>query len=189
MEADFESVNKWKNGDLQGFDSMYEKYQNIAMRTAFLICKNRTDSEDIVQETFVQCHANIHSLKDGNCFKPWMLKILIHNAYGLQKRKSREMADDQVEQQINCQIRAICPGPLEGEIKKEQGRTVLHAVEQLPQKHQTVVILYYYDELSVKEIAKVLGCREGTVKSRLYFARNHLKQLLRKEDLYEEGWI
>lgn len=189
MEADLESINKWKNGDLRGFDTIYNKYQNIAMRTAFLICRNFDDSEDIVQETFVKCHLHIHKLKDANSFQAWMLKILVHNAYSLLKKKGKEMADDQVEKQINSISNNCQPSPLQLELKKEQSHTVLSAIDTLSDKHKIVVILYYYDELSVKEIARVLGCREGTVKSRLYIARNQLKNLLREEDLYAQGWI
>ncbi len=186
MEADLESINKWKNGDLQGFDTIYEKYHKIAMRTAFLICRNLADSEDIVQETFVQCHLQINKLRDANCFQSWMLRILVRSAYSLQKRKKREISDEEMEKHMDFQQQS---SPLELELKKEMCHTVSHAIGALPEKHRVVVVLYYYNELSIKEIAKILSCREGTVKSRLYFARNHLKQLLRKEDLYEERWI
>ena len=76
METDVELIRKWKDGDEDAFDAMYQRYKQTAMRTAWLLCHNLADSEDIVQETFVQCYFHIRELKDENRFRPWMLKCL-----------------------------------------------------------------------------------------------------------------
>lgn len=182
MEADEILVWRWKKGDSDAFDALYEKYKNIALRTAWLICKNQADSEDVVQETFVKCHLHIHELRKEKEFKAWMLKILVRCSWQFLKKKNREVADDQVE--VHFQAKEI-PGILDYELRKEREKEIFSSVQRLSDKHRIVIILYYYDELSIKEIAKVMGCREGTVKSRLYSARNQLKSILEGEGLYD----
>ena len=77
MEVGEEIIRCWKKGERDDFDTVYEAYKNLALRTAYLICKNQADSEDIVQETFVKCHLHIRELKKEKEFKAWMLKILV----------------------------------------------------------------------------------------------------------------
>ncbi|MDY5496571.1 MAG: RNA polymerase sigma factor [Anaerobutyricum sp.] len=157
------------------FDSLYEQYKDTAMRTAFFICKNMPDSEDVVQETFVKCYLHFDELKDKKDFKPWMLKILIRSAYHLLKKEKREMPEEQVEDRMKEKTVA---GPADRFLEKEEAERILSLINQLPEKQRIVVILYYYNELSVKEIASVTRSMEGTVKSRLYLARKQLRKMM-----------
>ena len=182
MEVGEEIIRRWKKGERDAFDTVYEAYKNLARRTAYLICKNQADSEDIVQETFVKCHLHIRELKKEKEFKAWMLKILVRCSWQFLKKKNRELPDD--ESVVRFQDQEI-PGLLDIELKKEREREIFSSIQKLSDKHRIVIILYYYDEMSVKEIAKILGCMEGTVKSRLYTARNQLKTILEGEDLYD----
>lgn len=79
--------------------------------------------------------------------------------------------------------------PLEEAIAREFSGELTKAVRRLSEKHRLVIVLYYYDELSVHEIAKITGCLEGTVKSRLHFARRQLKKMLSDAGEEETGRI
>ena len=74
METDAQLIRKWKNGDEEAFSAIYERYKQTAMRTAWLLCHNLADSEDNVQETFVQCLFHIKDLKNEERFGRWMLR-------------------------------------------------------------------------------------------------------------------
>ncbi|MBQ9156892.1 MAG: RNA polymerase sigma factor [Eubacterium sp.] len=186
MKTDAQLVRMWKQGDRSSFDLLYEKYKNLALRTAYLICRKKEDSEDILQETFVLCHLHIEELKKEGEFKSWMLRILVREAYRMLKEKQREIPDEEIGLRLSGQT---VPDILDQEIARDQELTILSAIDQLSPNHRLAVILYYYDELSVKEIARVTGCLEGTVKSRLYFARRKLRSILEKEADYEKRWI
>lgn len=191
METEAETIRRWKEGDTDAFDTIYERYKQDAMRTAWLLCKNYADSEDIVQETFIQCHLHIKELKDENCFKGWMLRILIRYGWKEQKKQSRERPEEEMKlrarQFETASFVSGESGPLETALKKEEEGELLKAVGFLPEKQRVAVVLYYYDELSVGEIARVTGCLPGTVKSRLYFARKQLKRYyVQKEGAYEK---
>lgn len=177
-------VQQLKEGKREAFDLLYEKYKNLAIRTAYLITGNLSDSEDIVQETFVKVYLHIAELKNDSGFKPWMMQILVRTAYRTGKKNSREIPDDDMEGRMENQT---VISPLGQMMKWEEAEMISEAVASLPVKQRTVVVLYYYNELSVTEIAALLGCREGTVKSRLHTARKCLKGVLLGRTGYREG--
>lgn len=196
METDVELIRKWKEGDEDAFSAMYERYRQTAMRTAWLLCHNLADSEDIVQETFVQCYFHIQELKDESRFRPWMLKCLVRTGWKLMKKQKKEMPEEQMELHLEREryLESTFSGktsgePLEEAIAREFSGELTKAVRRLSEKHRLVIVLYYYDELSVHEIAKITGCLEGTVKSRLYFARRQLKKMLSDAGEEETGRI
>ena len=196
METDVELIRKWKEGDEDAFSAMYERYRQTAMRTAWLLCHNLADSEDIVQETFVQCYFHIQELKDESRFRPWMLKCLVRTGWKLMKKQKKEMPEEQMELHLEREryLESTFSGkssgePLEEAIAREFSGELTKAVRRLSEKHRLVIVLYYYDELSVHEIAKITGCLEGTVKSRLHFARRQLKKMLSDAGEEETGRI
>lgn len=196
METDVELIRKWKEGDEDAFSAMYERYRQTAMRTAWLLCHNLADSEDIVQETFVQCYFHIQELKDESRFRPWMLKCLVRTGWKLMKKQNKEMPEEQMELHLEREryLESTFSGktsgePLEEAIAREFSGELTKAVRRLSEKHRLVIVLYYYDELSVHEIAKITGCLEGTVKSRLHFARRQLKKMLSDAGEEETGRI
>lgn len=182
-------VQQLKKGNRQAFDLLYEKYKNLVIRTAYLITGNKPDSEDAAQETFVKVYLHISELKNDAGLKPWMMQILVRTAYRMCKKRGREMPDDEAERlsENQAMFSQSILSPLGQMIKREEAEMIFRAVQTLPMKQKTVVILYYYNELSVGEIAKMLGCREGTVKSRLHTARRFLRgELGRYADLGED---
>ena len=149
-------VRRMIDGDMEAFGTLMERYEKPALRAAWLISGNAADSEDIVQETFTACYLNRKKLREPAAFKTWLYRILTRSAWKICKKTGRE-----------------CP---------EEERILFEAVEKLPPKQKTVLILYYYNDMPIREIAKVCGVFEGTVKSRLYHAKEQLKKVLTQEE-------
>ncbi len=171
-------VRQMKEGDKTSFDLLYEKYRNMAIHTAYLITGNRSLSEDIVQDTFVKVYLHCKELKNDSGFKAWMMQILVRTAYKCGKKAKREMPDEEIVLKTNT---GRVSSSLEQVLALERAKTVIEAVRSLPVKQRSVVILYYYQEYRIPEIAKIIGCREGTVKSRLHTAKRQLRQILEDE--------
>lgn len=168
-------VQQLKSGDDKAFELLYERYKNLAIRTAYLLTGNLSDSEDIVQETFVKVYLHIAELKNDGGFKPWMMQILVRTAYRIGKKRNKEIPDEEAVRLADAHTADV---PLGETLKREEAERIFRAVAALPLKQRTVVILYYYQEFSVSEIAKLTGSLEGTVKSRLHTARKALKEAL-----------
>lgn len=177
-------VRQLKEGDKTSFDLLYEKYKNMALRTAYLITGNLSDSEDVVQDTFVKVWLHCRELKNESGFRAWMMQILVRTAYKSGKRKSRELPDEEILQKAD---KSQGVSSIERAIAREEAEMIAGAVRSLPIKQRTVVALYYYQECSVSEIAAMLGVLEGTVKSRLYTARKLLRGKLRDRETERGG--
>ena len=181
QQMDF--VKQMKRGDICGFDIMYEKYKNQAMHMAYLITGNYADAEDILQEAFVKCYCNINELKENDKFQSWFFQLLTRTAWRYCKKRGKEQPVDEI-----FEMQKLCIGEsaLEQIIKNERTNVLMKAIGSLAVKQRTVIILYYYNQLSIPEIAKVMKCKEGTVKSRLYVARNQLREIYDLYDYEEE---
>ena len=177
---DAELVKKMISGDMDAFDRLMEQYQAEALRAAYLISGNHADSEDIVQETFVSCYLNRSQIKNPEAFRSWFYKSLSRNAWLICKRRRREQPAEEVYEE-----RPSSSSVLSEVIRDEEEREICRAIESLPVKQRTVIVLYYYNQMSIREIAKVCGCLEGTVKSRLFGGKARLKKLL--EDMEQKG--
>ena len=168
-------VAQLKEGSREAFDELYETYKDMAMRTAYLITGNMTESEDVTQETFVKVWLHIRELKNDAGFKPWMMQILARTAYRTGRKSKREIPDD--EAAIRMENRTDISS-LDRMIQQEEAERISMAVKALPVKLRTVVVMHYYNLLSIKEISQALGIMEGTVKSRLHTARKRMQRML-----------
>lgn len=168
-------VLKLQNGDEAAFEKIFTLYQVRAVRTAYLLTQNKALAEDIVQETFVQCYLKMHTLKDPKNFKAWFFKTLTRLAW---KKGQLEQRTFPVENITDVYDPADDANLERDFIKKDVSQILLKAIYQLDPKLRTTVLLYYYREFSISEIAQIMGCLSGTVKSRLFTARKTLKKTL-----------
>lgn len=175
--TDAELVSLWKDGDLEGFDLLYERYKNEAYRVAVLITGNRADAEDLTREAFITCTHTITSLKDNSKFRPWLLRSITRASWKYCKKRRLETPVDELYSAETSN------SPFYDVVRNDEQKALYHALYTLDDKKRNVVVLHYFEDLSVKEIAQVLGVMEGTVKSRLFSAR----KLMRKElNIYNE---
>lgn len=170
---EYEAVQALKSGDMSGFELLFNTYAKQGIRTAYLITSNRQTAEDILQETFIQCFTHIHTLKDNSAFRPWFYKILTRLAYkeALKAKKQIPVEDiyDKAEQAVYDRH------PTDSD-------NIYAYVCKLKPKHKTTVVLYYYNDMSIKDISRIMHCPQGTVKSRLNAAKATLKKILEKEE-------
>lgn len=182
-------VTRMIDGDEAAFDELYRSYSEKLYRMAYFITGNRSDSEDILQETFVKCYLHRKALKQPECFDSWICQILVRTSWRFEKRRKgkRELSFDGIledEEQTKTAERLLWSKeeePVEKILQAEQAEALWKLVSDLDTKYRTVVVLYYYNEFSTREIARITGTLEGTVKSRLFKARTLLRKLLETE--------
>jgi RNA polymerase sigma factor (sigma-70 family) len=166
-------IKRCQLGDLESFEQLYRIYSKNALGTAYLIAGHKGIAEDIVQEAFFQCYKEIKSLRDPSAFDVWFYKLLIRLAWKMSSKHKAVISTEDIDFETanNC-----CSLSLEPDVE-ENKLMVQEAVAKLSSPLKTVVILYYFNDMTIKQIAMVLGCFQGTVKSRLHNA----KKLLQKE--------
>lgn len=137
-------------------------------RLALSITGNPHEAEEAVAEAVYKAYAKLHSLQNREKFRSWILKITVNEAKGLVRKRGKTISLEGVESE-----RAI-PGP-------EADHSLWQMVQTLPQGQREAVILFYYEDLPIKEISQIVGAAPGTVRVRLSRAREQLRKLLEVE--------
>jgi RNA polymerase sigma-70 factor (ECF subfamily) len=167
-----------KMNDDDAFASVFNTYHQKVYKMAWLMLRDHQRAEDVVQETFLQVYTKINKLSNNMAFEKWLYKITVNHCYEIiRKHKKADLLllDETIENfTTNSSI------PHMELIQKEVRKKIITAIYALPLKHRTVLILFYFNDLSIKEIAAIISKSEGTVKSRLFYGKKLLKIVLVK---------
>lgn len=178
-------IDELREGDMAALAILVEKYKRLVYRVAIQITKNHEDANDVMQDTFLKVYESIHSFRKDAAFETWLYRIVVNHATNLVKRRERRRESPlsgTSEMEIHPDLRRtadLANNPHLNLERKERQRWVTQAVNSLPLKQRTVVILHEFEGLTHPEIASILNCSEGTVRSRLHYARHKLKRLLK----------
>jgi RNA polymerase sigma factor (sigma-70 family) len=155
------------------------KYQDQAIHAAYLVTGDPAMVEDIVQEVFVRVYKRIHQFDGERPFRPWLMRIVINDAIKTSRPRSRYISLDGKEPSLYDLIADENPGPAALMEEAEYRQAVRSALKQLSPEQRAAVVMRYFLEMTESEIAERAAWPRGTVKSRLYRARQQLKLLLR----------
>ncbi len=181
-EKEIVAMRRCQRGSREAFEVLVNRYMKDAYFIALGLVGNREDAMDLSQEAFIRAYRNIKHVRPGRRFFPWFYQILKNLCVShLRKRRYRragslDAADcPEVAATADC----FCPDVVAG--KKETKDKVWQAIGKLDDKHREVIILRHFQNMSYEQIAEALFCNQGTVTSRLYYARKRLKELLGTE--------
>ena len=172
-------------GDETALAPLVEKYKRMVYRLAMQITKNHADADDVMQETFIKVYRSIRTFRKDAAFETWLYRIAVNEALNFVKRRERQRVSTletvpESEYEAITRYRAqVATDPHAHAEKAELRHHVTKAVNSLSLKHRTVVILHEFEGLTHAEIASILNCSEGTVRSRLHYARKKLRTLLK----------
>lgn len=157
------------------FSNLIETHQLSMYRLAKSILLDEYDAEDAVGSAICKAYASRNTIKDLNSFKAWILKIVSNESYSIIRRKKKLIYVEQV----------IEPTQISNDY--EPSYEVWDAVQKLEKKYRAIIVLFYYDDFSIKSISDILDIPQGTVKVRLFRARQKLKiELLTQGGLINE---
>jgi len=169
-------VKKAQIGDVPSFEELYGLYYNKVFGFARLLLRNESDAEDVLQETFVTAYNKLNTLKEPATFSVWIQIIAKNLCYMQLRRKNLAIlldAEQDIENFENVADDDALPSVYSerADLREELGKII----ESLSEVQRQTIILYYFNELTVEEIAEMMECSVGTVKSRLYLGRNAIK--------------
>lgn len=172
-----ETIRLCQLEDKEAFKSLFSSIEKKALATAYFISGNRGIAEDILQEAYIKCFKEIKKLKNPEAFNVWFYRILVRTGWKMVKKYSSIIP---VNSSIPSQDSIYDDKQNIDNImdESEMRYTVQKAIDHLSHKLKIVVILYYFNDMTISEISKVQGCPKATVKSRLFYARNILKKEL-----------
>ena len=170
---DAELLRRVQADDLDAFEEFFARYRNPIYRTAYGLTGDRLAAEEILQDTFARAHRHRHTFRQDVSPLPWLHRVSLNLCYSRLSRRRLETGpiDDAAEYGLPDSR----PLPAERAEQAELRQIVREGIAALPEKHRSVVVLYYLQRLSLQETAQVLGIQLGTVKSRLHYALRGLR--------------
>lgn len=178
-------VKKSISGDVDAFEELIKGYKKMAYNIALRVLRNKEDAEDISQEALIKVFKNIGSFNMKSSFKVWLYRIVMNTCLDFKRKKniitySIDKPLDNDENEIMQEIPDNTYNPdivIQNELESQM---LYDSIDSLDDDFRTVIVLRDMQGLSYKDIASVLSCNEGTVKSRLNRARNKLKEIISK---------
>lgn len=171
-----------KKGNLDVFSELYSLTNQKIYFLALSITKNEQTALDVVQEVYLKIIKSLHTLRDDTYFIAWMNKITYNTSISIVSNKSNSF--DSIDDHPDIEFDDPNSNPLNYIIKNIDKSIISQEIMNLSEKHRSVILLKYFEHLKIHEIAYILNCPEGTIKSRLNTAKRHLKDSLKKRHMY-----
>lgn len=178
--SDWELVQRCKAGDVATFEELVARYHQKVYMVILGLLRNREDALEVAQEAFFRAYRKIKSFQGGSSFYTWLYRIAVNIAIDYQRRQKRnpldfrESMDGVLEEQNE-----VARDPFSDVHDREIREKLMEAINDLTPEHKAVIVLRTVEGLSYKDIGEILGCSEGTVMSRLHYARKKLQEKLR----------
>ena len=177
-------VHRAKKGDLVAYDELVQRYQERIYATVYHMTSNHEDANDLAQESFIKAFQALKSFKGGSSFYTWLYRIAVNKTINfLKQRKNRihlSLNDLEFNAEHDPDLVALISDrtPRRDANLTELQEKLNTALMKLSEPHRLVVVLHDVQGLSHDEIAKVMDCNIGTVRSRLFYARQQLQAWL-----------
>jgi len=179
LSEDGRLISQIRQGNILALKTLYEKYKNQVYRTALAITRDREAAEDILQDCFLKVYTHIDKLDGSLPLSPWLYRVTVNLSYNWAAKRRRWLQPlEEVIDHLVVLPRTLPESVLE---RGELQRVVQNAIASLSFEHRVVIVLFYLNGFSLNEIAYILDCPVGTVKSRLHYARRNLRRKLERD--------
>jgi len=158
------------------FENVLMSYNKFVFRIAYTYTKNYAEAEDILQDVFIKYFKHNEPFECEEKLRGWLIKVTVNMSKNY-LRSFRFKKNDEIDENM--------PEPIQNPNKFEDKTDVYQAVMKLPAKYRQVVMLFYYEDMTINQIADAFDCKESTVKTQLFRARDMLKETLKGEYDYE----
>ncbi len=193
LKANFtEQIPDFKNGSEEAFNQLISRYASKMFQTAYGLIGSREDAEEVVQDAFVRIYKHLDQFRGDSSFSTWVYRIVVNlsrNKYQWNRRRGSDLTfsisgdyrddDDGRKEDFNLPDTKL--GPLRILEEADEQKRIIQIMDSLPDKLREVLLLRHIKELSYEEIASLLDCNLGTVKSRIARAREAMIELMKKE--------
>jgi len=182
-ERDAVLVERLKGGDAKALDELFRRHRDAAFGIAYRLLGQREDTLDVVQESFIHVLRGIEGFRGQSSFRTWLYRIVTHAALDYRRYRSHRLADS-LDAENAPEQPATGPDqqtPQEEAQEHDLRRAIDEALLNVSEKNRAALVLYALEGMSYKEVAEVLGISIGTVMSRIFNARQRLRELLASE--------
>ncbi len=180
-EIDLGLVKRAKSGDYQAFDLLVLKYQSRLISTAFKFAKDLQIAEDIVQDSFIKAFKALESFREDSSFYTWIYRIAVNTSknFLVSKKRKSELLNSDLSEEASYEIEPVETYSPEDLLQATQLKKVItETIDQLGEDTRTALTLRELDGLSYEQIADVVNCPVGTVRSRIFRGREVIDEAI-----------
>ena len=183
-ETDSTLIYQAKSGSDQAYEKLMHKYRNSVYNLVYRMVHDVHEAEDLTQEAFIKAFNSLAQFNEEYAFSTWLYKIATNNCIDFfRKRKLQTLSLDKPIQYKDSEIQQEIPdtdlNPEKTILAKERSTIIREAIDTLPEKYHSAIILRHSEEKSYEEIAEILNLPIGTVKARIFRAREMLNKALK----------
>ncbi|WP_417140953.1 RNA polymerase sigma factor [Ruminococcus bromii] len=177
-------IEQAKNGNVDSLNIILDTYKSNVYAVAFAMLKNKEDAEDATQQALITIWRNIHHLKKIEAFETWLYHIAYTRSLNILKSRSHyEVAENDSDDIYTSEVEENeLFLPSEYAEREDLRERLFRIIDSLSAVQRETIVLYYFDDKNVTEISEIMDCSEGTVKSRLYHARNYIKNSIMEQE-------
>lgn len=165
-------------GDTQSFSVLVERYKDLVFTLAIRMLKHREEAEEVSQDTFIKVFRSLNKFKGDSKFSTWIYKVAYNTCLDRLKKHKRAQHVVAIDEYTEHQVMTI-DNALDAMEKEERRQAIQGCLQQLPSDDSALLTLYYFEELSLEEIAKIVGLTANNVKVKLFRSRKKLTSILR----------
>lgn len=176
-------VSRALQGDQQAFSDIVDQYSTLMLRTAATIVGDHDIAEDVVQDALIQAWHHLGDLRKAGALRPWLMRIVVNQCISFKRRLARTtafMRQTLLEQETD--LAAQIADDHKGRLERDWD--LAHAIENLPTRQRTAIMLHYYNGLTLPEMAAALQISENTLKKRIQAALANLRRILEHASFY-----
>lgn len=173
-------INQIIEGNLNDFSILVNQYKDFVFTLAYKMLKNKEEAEEVSQDAFIKIFKSLNKFKGDSKFSTWIYKITFNTCLDKLKNSKKDYSVVSIDDFNEHQVKAI-QNIMEIFDEKERNQKIQECIQLLPSEEAFLLTLYYFDDQSMEEIAKVIDCNANNVKIKLYRIRKKLTSILRDQ--------
>lgn len=167
-------------GDTNAFAVLVDRYKNMVFTLSLKMVKNREEAEEVAQDTFVKAYRSLNKFKAESKFSTWLYKVAYNTCLDCLKKKNRAQPVVAIDEYTEHEVVSLS-NVVDSLEEKERSQMIQECLDVLPGEDSFLLSLYYFEEQSIKEIAKIMGINDNHVKIKLFRSRKKLTAVLKDQ--------
>ena len=168
------------NGDANAFTVLVDRYKDLVFTLALRMMKHREEAEEVAQDTFIKVYKSLNKFKGDSKFSTWIYRVALNTCLDRLKKNKRQQYTVEINEYTEHQIKTL-DNALDKIEAKEREQAMQDCLALLPSEDSFLLTLYYFEELSLEEIGKIVDLKPNNVKVKLFRSRKKLATVLRKK--------
>jgi RNA polymerase sigma-70 factor (ECF subfamily) len=173
-------INQIIEGDTNAFTVLVDRYKNLVFTLALQMLKNREEAEEVSQDTFIKVYKSLNKFKGSSKFSTWIYRVTYNTCLDRIKKLKRTENTVTIDEFTEHQIKTI-DNALDAMEVEERKQAIQKCIDSLPCEDSFLLTLYYFEELSLDEISKIVGIKTNNIKVKLFRSREKLATILKEQ--------